>query len=266
MQSEAERSLSLLLPCRDAAPEGARRTAFELAIAHRYGVLNRDADQADLLRRLAAAAPDSEMAYFLFKGSLVRLGNWDELQRVAEQRLAAHPGDRLALADLGFLAEIRGNLEEAEKFYRRTIDSAKADSEDFNNLAWLALLRGKVDEQAIETGQRAVTMTSYGDYSTLHTLAALYADVGKTAQAYQIILQALELSSREAPSSTAWYVFGRLAEDYGLPEAARRYYQRVDPPDGSEPESISTHHLAQQRLAALGPEVKPAKAKRRAGR
>jgi tetratricopeptide (TPR) repeat protein/transglutaminase-like putative cysteine protease len=263
--AEAERRLPVLLSCRDAAPEGPRRVAFEMAVAHHYGVLQRYKEQADILRRVAGAAPDSEMASSLLGAALTRLGNWDELQQLAEQRLAARPEDRRSLRDLNMVAETRGDLEAAEKLLLRIVESGKAEAIDFNNLAWLSLVRGKVDERAIENGQRAVTLTSYRSYSNLHTLASLYADLGKTAEAYQIILQALELAPRKVPPSTAWYVFGRLAEGYGLPDAARHYYQRVIA-GGGESERLSTYGLAQQRLAALGPDSKPVKAKRRAGR
>ncbi|HEY2736760.1 MAG TPA: hypothetical protein VGK45_00055, partial [Thermoanaerobaculia bacterium] len=60
---------------------------------------------------------------------------------------------------------------------------------------------------------------------------------------------------RLPPPSTG-NVFGRLAEHYGLPEAARRYYSRIPSPRPGATDVISTYSLARKRLAALGPETK----------
>ena len=50
--------------------------------------------------------------------------------------------------------------------------------------------------------------------------------------------------------------FGRLAEQYGLPDVARKYYKRVPAPKSQDGEPMSTHALASRRLAALGDEKK----------
>ena len=54
-----------------------------------------------------------------------------------------------------------------------------------------------------------------------------------------------------APESADWYVFGRLAEHYGLPEIARSMYKKVEPADPPLEEAISTRRLADIRLKAL---------------
>jgi tetratricopeptide (TPR) repeat protein len=258
----SDKVLPLLLTCQEAAPEGTRRTAIDLSLAFSYQRLKRYADMADTAQRLAGAAPGSRRAYVLLNTALARLGRWDEVRRLAEQRLADNAEDKLALESLYEAAEKRGDLEEAEKHLQRLVDSGKADDTNFNNLAWLALFHGKVDDRAVETAQRAVMLDDYKDPSSLHTLASLYVELGKATEAYQIILQALEAGDG-APEPHDWYVFGRLAEQYGLPDAARRYYARVMAPGPEAADSISTWRLAQQRLTVLGPEVKEAKRARR---
>lgn len=125
------------------------------------------------------------------------------------------------------------------------VEGAEDEAGDFNELAWMLLEQGRVDDRTLDYAQRAVCLSSYGNPSHLHTLASIYADLGKTD---------------EAPQSHDWYVFGRLAELYGLPDVARKYYKRVPPSGSPEEEAMSTHAPAPRRLAALGEEKKPQKA------
>jgi tetratricopeptide (TPR) repeat protein len=126
----------------------------------------------------------------------------------------------------------------------------------------MLLERGRLDEKTVDSSQRAATLSGYGNAAHLHTLASIYADMGKTAEAYQVILQSLAARNDDAPRSDDWYVFGRLAEHYGLPEVARKYYKRVEAPSAPEGEALSTHALAARRLAALGEDKKAATTRR----
>ncbi|HET9226283.1 MAG TPA: hypothetical protein VFR31_06430, partial [Thermoanaerobaculia bacterium] len=260
---KSETIVPVLLSCRDSAAEGPRRTAVDLSLALAYQSTKRYAEMADVAQRLSASAPGSQRAFVLLKSALARLERWDDVRRLAEQRLAAMPDDPDALQVLYETAEERGDLEEAEKHLQRIVDSGKATATGFNNLAWLALFRNKAGDQAVELAQRAAMLDEYGSPFSLHTLASLYAEMGKTAEAYRVILQALEASGPGGPDADDWYVFGRLAEHYGLPDAARSYYARVAPPEPGRLSYISTWRLAQQRLAVLGPEAKEAKRPRR---
>jgi hypothetical protein len=101
-------------------------------------------------------------------------------------------------------------------------------------------------------------LSGYRDAASLHTLASLYVERGQPAEAYRIIVQSIEARPAGAaepaaePAPADWYVFGHLAESYGLPEAARRLYARVRPGKLEELDPLSAFRLAQARLAALG--------------
>jgi hypothetical protein len=51
-------------------------------------------------------------------------------------------------------------------------------------------------------------------------------------------------------------VFGRLAEHYGMPDAARRCYEKAKP-GSDEPDPVSSLHLVRRRLEALGAKPEP---------
>jgi transglutaminase-like putative cysteine protease/Tfp pilus assembly protein PilF len=247
----------LLSSCRDGAADPARRNAFEVALAFSAAQSGRFADLAEASRRLLDAAPGSEGAAQLQAVALVGLNRWDDLRAFAEQRLQRSPDAGWAREMLSEQAIHAGDLDRAETQLRRTIQAGKASANDFNQLAWLLLERGRVDDAALDFGQRAATLSEYKQPAFLHTLACLYAETGRTAEAYRIILQSIGTRLDETPGAEDWYVFGRLAEQYGLPDVARKYYRRVALPKDSDGEPMSTHALAARRLAALGDERKP---------
>ncbi len=118
-------------------------------------------------------------------------------------------------------------------------------------------MRGRADDQAVEDAQRAAALSGYRDAAALHTLASLYAERGRPAESYRIIVQSIEARPSTGPGAAEpaaadWYVFGHLAESYGLPDVARRLYARVRPGRPDEIDPLSAFRLAQARLAALG--------------
>ena len=49
----------------------------------------------------------------------------------------------------------------------------------------------------------------------LHTAASLYAETGKSVEAREVLLQSIALRGDDEPHPNSWYVFGRIAENYG---------------------------------------------------
>jgi tetratricopeptide (TPR) repeat protein len=265
--SHAAKALPLLIACREAADsataEAAKKGTYDLAVAHADRELAHWADLTQTARRLLDTYPTSEHAYGLAALAATRQEHWDDLRRLAETRLGHLPGDHLALRTLADLKQKEGDFAAEDALLAKLVDAGKADATDFNDLAWNALLRGQANDKAIDYAQRAATLSDYKSYAVLHTLASLYAEVGKTAEAYRIILQALGTKADESPTASDWYVFGRLAESYGLTDSARHYYERVAAPKGT-PYPASTYLVARKRLEALGGAAsgRPAKAGR----
>jgi len=143
---------------------------------------------------------------------------------------------------------------QADAYVRRLVDNGVAQVPDWNQLAWDALFRGEPGERAVELAQTAVRRSEGRSHDVLHTLAALYAETGRLSEAHELILRALDAARASAPEPSDWYVFGRLAEQYGEREAAIAAYRKVAPPSPGEAPAASTHLLAQRRLAVLGAE------------
>jgi transglutaminase-like putative cysteine protease len=255
-QTNATKALLLLRSCREAASDPVRRRALDLALTLGYGALHRYGEMEEAARRLLAAAPGSERAERLEAQALRALERWPEVHALAARRLQRSADDAWALELLADEALQAHDLAGAEARLRQIVQAGKATAHDYNSLAWLLLQRGRADGEALDFGQRAATLSGYEQPAYLHTLASLYAEMGRTAEAYRIIVQSIGARPDEAPRPNDWYVFGRLAEHYGLPDVARRYYKRVAPPKSSLEEPMSTHALAARRLAALGDEKK----------
>lgn len=242
----------ILLPCREAAADPARRNAFDLALASSYAALERFPEMEQATRRLIAAVPDSKRAENLHVRALAAQDHWDEIRALAERRLQRAADDGSALRLLFRAAFETREIERALERFQRLADTGEAGAVDYNNMAWMLLSLGRVDDKAVEYAQRAVTLSGYEDPAHLHTLASIYAEMGKTAEAYQLLVQSLAAKVDDAPASIDWYIVGRLAEHYGLPDLARKYYKRVEPSKKAASDPLSTHQLARRRLAALG--------------
>jgi tetratricopeptide (TPR) repeat protein len=209
-----------------------------------------DVLQADALK-LLASNPGSERAFRLAGMALARLGRWEEAEKLARERLARLPDDPVALESLTSTLLGKEDYRGVEKACLTLVAHGKATSMDYNNLAWNFLFTDGASEKAIEYAQQAVGPDERKNPMSLHTLATLYAELGKSAQARESLLESLEIRGLDEPEPHDWYVFGRIAESYGEIETAREDYGKVTRPEDA-PLGGSTHLLAKARLARLG--------------
>ena len=227
------------------------RAALEPALA--WADIGRERFDAAIstAERLAREHPRSQAAFGLGFVARLRAQRFEEAQRWAEQRLAASADDPQALAALGDAASHRGDTAAAERAYRRLVDTGKAEAGAFNQLAWMALVHDVVDDEAVALARQAVAHSRGKARGVLHTLAALYAAAGRVTEARETLLKSIDAGAIRQPQPADWYVVGRLAEAYGVPEAAREAYERLTAPGPREPVALSCYALAQRRLARL---------------
>ncbi len=255
-QRAAREALAAIAPLRGTA-SGDVAVALDLAQAQAFTWLDRAAELVAVRERLALAAPDSLSAFRDLFFAYRHAGRPDDARRLGEARLERRPDDETARFLLGELAMREGDAGEVVRLLAPLERRGRALPRDLNRLAWAQLFLPDLGEAALAQAQRASELTSHGDRNILHTLATVYADLGRPAEAYKVILESLRAGRNEGAGGFAtlgpddWYVFGRLAESYGLPDEARTYYQQVL--DGGTPQGLDTRLLASRRLAALGP-------------
>ena len=138
-----------------------------------------------------------------------------------------------------------GEFQTAENRLRALCSRVKTLSPILNNLAWAAVASGNVDQQALDDALSAVKRTKQENAACLHTLATVYAELGKTPEALENLRRAVEIRG-ERTDEADWYVLGRIAEHYGLGEVAAGLYRKVTTKQALAADDV--YALAQRRL------------------
>jgi tetratricopeptide (TPR) repeat protein len=230
---------------------GELRTSIDSALVWAYLARKKYPDLLRLCDRLGNDYPLSPLVFRMRVRALRSMNRLDEVREVAEARLKRNQQDPEAMRMLAQLSQYQGKLKQAEEFYRKMIDAGNAVALDFNNLAWLGLFHASADGDSLKLAEHAVELSNGNSAESLHTLAALYAASGKTAEARETILREMEISGANEPTNGDWYVEGLIAEQYGEKEAAVEAYEKVDKPAPGDPEADSPHALARKRLLKL---------------
>jgi tetratricopeptide (TPR) repeat protein len=207
---------------------------------------------AEVADRLRQRHPDSFSAFITWAMTMGDTGRGSVAEAAAKERLERSPRDRAALYALHVLAAGRHDYAASAAYARRIVDELSPTPNDYNEAAWTALFTTRDLERAIEDARRASDEKNANRSAALHTLAAVYAESGRNSDARQALLQSISLRQNDEPESYDWYVFGRIAENYGVADAALAAYRRVEkkPEDAT---GLSTWELAQRRLALLSP-------------
>jgi len=248
-EHSAEQSLPVLIQGREKADSPDVRSYIDSALCWAYIRLGQYEKLLPIAEKLFVSEPASETLFDNVVRTLVELDRFDEAERISNERLEMLPGDRAAFRALIHIAESRGEFQKAVAIIEQMQQLGKTEVHDLNEYAWIALFMEELEEKAVEAGRRAVLLSNSQDAATLHTLASIYAELGRTSEARELILNSLEVAGKEIPASHDWYVFGRIAEQYGEKEAAIHAYNKVEAPEDNEP--LSTYELAQKRLKLL---------------
>jgi Flp pilus assembly protein TadD len=155
-----------------------------------------------------------------------RRGELDEAERLFRQ--AARAGHAGGLNNLGWLAERRGELGEAEGHYREAADAG--DAVAIHNLGWLAERRGELGEAERRFRQAA----DAGEAGELNNLGWLAKQRGDLAGAERLFRQAADAGQPGGLNNLGW-----LAEGRGELGGAERLYRRA----ADAGDAVAMHNL-----------------------
>lgn len=202
---------------------------------------------------LYEAYPESSMASLFYMRALLLNERTDEAYAILQaSEQAGMDEEKLAMLYheyYGYTVDYAGY-----KVYVEELESeGKVTAVNYNLLSWLSLFKeeGPGDRDFLYA-RKAVKMTESKDSAILHTLACLYADAGRCNEAVNLLDELEELSPSGRYTSADWYLYGRIAEQYGIPETARSAYAKVQMDENLSTIPVSCWTLVQNRYQILG--------------
>jgi tetratricopeptide (TPR) repeat protein len=244
---------------KDASATDREKTNIQLALAVGYATLDNCAKLLEVTSALLKQEPESSRVFWWKSWALTGLGRYDEAMALSDERLKLLEGDEDALRRKMFTEFEHGNITAARGWAQKLIDQGKENANLLNTSAWFALYTGKVDEADIAMSIKS-TQLAKDNAHILHTLACLYAEVGKTKEARDLLLRSMDDLNLDEPNDDYWYALGRIAEQYGEREIAITDYRKLEKPKEVLEISESSWRLAQMRLKAMNAEsAAPAK-------
>jgi transglutaminase-like putative cysteine protease/tetratricopeptide (TPR) repeat protein len=240
-----------LVKARAACTDTRRQLDLELALCAAYWAQGDPVKMEPLARRLVAAHPDSKIAARYLSFALEQQKKWLPLIAHCDDLLKQHPDDLAALNLKAHALSALGRQAEKERLLKDLIDRGLATSAEFNNLAWANLMAGKVGDQTLDFARRSMLLKADGNASGLHTLASILAERGDVTEALEVLTKMLKESETAELRSEDWYVFARIAEQFGERELALARYRKVTPPPATQLEEDSCHLLASRRIQTL---------------
>jgi tetratricopeptide (TPR) repeat protein len=243
--------LAALAQARQAAKTDIERSRLTMVMAYAYAAQERWAEMLPLAQELMKSLPTSVRAFDLAVMAYTGLKRFDDWDKLVQARIQAHPDELDYVRSSARLAAYRGDFNKSREIFKAIIDKGQANEYDLNTYAWYALLLpGPIDQDTIDTAQRANDLSKNSNFAILHTFACVDAQAGRTSQAREMLLKAMDALHLEEPNSEVWFGFGMIAEQYGVLEAAQKMYERVEKPKTYYPGT--SYVIAQLRLTALG--------------
>lgn len=246
---DTKRSAEIAIPILTAAHPSASpevQTRIDQALLTAYQLTEQWSELLVAADRLAAKFPESDYAFIRGATALRELKRFDDLHARANARLGKFAENPAALHALADSALERQQYTDALAHYTRVLQRSRPRPVDYNQHAWTAIFANGDLEKAIENARQATTMDA--NYANLNTLAVLYAEQGKSAEARDTLLQSLDANVEEKVEPADWYVVGRIAENYGIRDVALEAYKKIEK---ENERGASVWELAQKRLAKL---------------
>jgi len=251
----AQQAITLLESAKAAATNEIQKLNISVAILDGYATLTDFEKRLPVSTELSQQYPESTRAFYTHVSDLRFLGRSKEADQLARERLQRIPGDVNAMRALSSNAVAREDYAAARAIDQQLVEEGEAQPRDLNGLAWHALYTGKIEPSDVDAALKAAELSNNAS-GILHTLGCVYAEIGKTREAREVLTQAMDELNLDEPDDNYWYAFGRIAEQYGEREIALAHYAKVTRPKTDYEIPDSSYRLAQLRIAALNAESK----------
>jgi len=247
----ARDAVNILETGRSAAKNDSDKLNLGIGLLSAYNNLEEYEKLHALAAELAKQYRESKRLFFDDEIALRGLGRFAEADALAQEMTKRLPDDTDVRRAFIYTAAGREDYARAHELGRQLMDAGKAEGSDMNGVAWNSLFTGKVGQDDLEAATKSAQVTQNNNAPALHTLGCVYAEIGKTKEAREILIQAMDLLNLDEPESNYWYGFGRIAEQYGESEVATSDYNHVKKPKKPAQVPGSSYRLAQNRLAAM---------------
>jgi len=247
----ARDAVNILETGRSAAKNDSDKLNLGIGLLSAYNNLEEYEKLYALATELAKQYRESKRLFFDDEIALRGLGRFAEADALAQEMTKRLPDDTDVRRAFIYTAAAREDYAKAHELGRQLIDAGKAESSDMNSVAWNSLFTGRVSQDDLEAATKSAQVAQNNNAPALHTLGCVYAEIGKTKEAREILIQAMDLLNLDEPESNYWYGFGRIAEQYGESEVATSDYNQVKKPKKPAQVPGSSYRLAQNRLAAM---------------
>ena len=247
----AKDGLAVLEPALVAASGDTSKLNIELGLLEGYEASHQYEKESAISSELSKQYPESKRVFLARSFALRALGQYQEADQYSQDRLHRLPDDLDAMRALVYSATAREDYALAYERAKAVVKLEKSEGSDKNALAWAALFKGGISNEDVETAL-AAAQANPNDGNVLHTLGCVYAEVGKTKEAREVLVQAMDIENLDEPDDAFWYAFGRVAEQYGEIAVARADYARVKKPKRTIQVPSSPYQLAQMRVKAMG--------------
>ncbi len=249
-EGTAQRGVTIFEKGKDSTLSNTEKLGFDLALFWGYRWLRNFEKALAVSHEMSAQFPESKRAFMFEAFDLRALGRFEEAEQLIKERLERMADDVDARRAKAFNAIARGQYEEAHAIEEKIISDGKGEATDLNSVAWDALFTGRIAGSDIEAAIKAAQLSN-NSAGILHTLGCVYVEVGKTKEAREVLVQAMDEMNLDEPDDNYWYAFGRIAEQYGEKETAIHIYHLVEKPKQAVGVPGSSYQLAQMRLAAI---------------
>ena len=239
---ELETALTQVVPGSDL------ETGLRQILSSGYAHLGNFKKSASLLQPLMEKNPREESLLSRYFEALRRSGQREKAQVEITFLMNRYPRDMNVIRQGIYLYVTELNFPGLDDLLKKY--TPRLEAMDYNNLAWMELFKGSVSEGALEWGRKAVNLTGSRSRAAIHTLATLYAEMGRYEEARKLLDQGMALGHDLDPLGEDWYVLGRVAEGYGFIESAISAYERVQPLEDAS-DLADTFRLAKNRLEFL---------------